>query len=534
MKILDNVRIFRPFDSEDTNEIYHIKIDNEKIHSIHKGRTDDQGSHVIDGNRNVVTTAFNDSHMHLLRYGLMRSELDLREVTSFKKMKELVHDRFIEERMEENDWVVGRGLVDSQLEDIDNPLTAKDLDELEFDKPAFFLHDDGHECVVNTKALKIIKEEPELIEGHEEFIEKDEEGNWTGRFKDTAVHFIKFNFRQKSEEEIYEAVKTAVPYLLQNGITSAHTDDLNFVGDYGTLWQTYLDLEKDGLLNIDVRLHHYIFNINDIQNFLDKDNKRTGDGTNRVKVGAFKIFLDGTQRLHTSALRQPYHDKPETKGALVYSQEELNNMVKLAHNNGMQVAMHAIGDRAVEQALTALEQVDCSELRHRIIHAQVLAPDLLERLKKVKPHLETQPGFIIDEHDQTVNWVGEEQEKYCNPWNTVDDLSIPFTASSDAPIGPLSPLTGIFAAVNRTDLDGNPDGGWIPGEKLSIDRSFEAYSLSAAKMEFREHEKGKLDEGYQADLVMLSDHPKDVAPDKLNDIKVIETWSRGERVYQQH
>lgn len=534
MKILNNVRLYRPFEKESSEDIFHIELDGEKIQGIHKGLSPETGTHVVDCDRRVVSAGFNDSHMHLLRYGLMKMELDFREVTSFEEIKSLISNRYTEEKMEEHDWIVGRGLIDSQLTDIDHPLTADDLKDIEFDKPAFFLHEDGHECVLNHQALKIVKEEPALLKNHETFIEMDDNGNWTGRFKDTAVHFIKFNFRQKNEDEIYEAVRDAVPHLLETGITSVHTDDLNFVGNYERLWKTYLDLEKDGHLKIDVHLHHYIFDIGDLKNFLRKDDKRTGDGSERVRVGSIKIFLDGTQRLHTSALRQAYHDKPDTAGNLVYTQDELNAIVQTAHENGMQVAMHAIGDRTVEQALNALEKVDTGKLRHRIIHAQVLAPDLLERLQEIKPYVETQPGFIMNEYAQTVEWVGKDQEKYCNAWNSLDKMEIPYTLSSDTPIGPLSPITGIFAAVNRTDLEGNPEGGWIPEEKLSIDSSFQGYSQSSAELEFREHEKGRLEAGQQADIIMLSEHPKEIEPSELNTIEVVETWSRGERVFQRN
>lgn len=531
LKILNNVRLYRPFENESSDDIFHIVMDGEKIHSINKGLTEKSGSHVVDCNQRVVATGFNDSHMHLLRYGLMKKELDFREVTSYQDMKTLISNRYNEEKMKEHDWIVGRGLIDSQLTDIARPLNADDLEELEYDKPAFFLHEDGHECVVNHEAVKILKQEPALLRNHESFIEKDSDGNWTGRFMDTAVHFIKFNFRQKNEDEIYEAVLNAVPHLHGKGITSVHTDDLNFVGNYDRLWKTYLDLEKDEHLKIDVHLHHYIFNIDDMRYFLRTTDKRTGDGSKRVRVGAIKIFLDGTQRLHTSALRQAYHDKPSTSGNLIYTQDELDEMVITAHENGMQVAMHAIGDRSVEQALHALGKVDTTKLRHRIIHAQVLAPDLFEKLQEVKPYIETQPGFIMNEYDKTVSWVGKDQERFCNPWNTVDKMDIPFTLSSDTPIGPLAPITGIFVGVNRTDTDGNPNGGWIPKEKLSVDSCFQGYSQSGAELEFREHEKGRIEAGQQADLVLLSEHPREVEPSELNNIEVVETWSRGERVF---
>ncbi len=531
MTIIDNVYLYRPGVKED-KQIHHIEIEKGKIKAISKGRADQSAGTIINGNGSTVTASFNDTHMHLLRYGLMKKELDLRKVTSWSEMKDIVHNKYNEELMEEHDWVIGRGVIDDQFEDLDHPLTAKELEELEYEKPMFFLHDDGHECIVNEEALKILRKEPELEKNHDRFIEKDKDGKWNGRFKDTAVHFIKYHFRNKTEAETYEAIKAAIPHLLEYGITSVQTDDVNFAGSFDQVWRTYTDLEKDGELPIKAQLHHYIYHVEDLKNFIKNDDKRTGDGTDRVTVGAFKIFLDGTQRLHTAALREPYHDQPEADGELIYTQEELNEMVKTADENNMQVAMHAIGDRAVEQALNAIEQVGAEKMRHRIIHAQVLAPDLLERLQEIKPYLEIQPGFMMDEYDQTGDWVGRERERYCNPWYTVDEMEIPYTGSSDSPIGDLSPLVNIFAGVNRTDKEGNPEGGWIPYEKLPLDKMYKSYTETGAYLDFQEDKKGKLEEGYAADLVLLSDHLEEIDPHQINDIKVLETWIDGERVYK--
>jgi predicted amidohydrolase YtcJ len=287
-----------------------------------------------------------------------------------------------------------------------------------------------------------------------------------------------------------------------------------------------------GKLPIRVHLHHYIYHFEDLENFLENDHKRTGDGTEKVRVGAIKIFLDGTQRLHTAAMRQPYQDKPETNGELIYTQEQLNEIVQVADDQNMQVTMHAIGDRTMEQAITALERVGVKKMRHRIIHAQVLGPDLLERLAKLKPYLEIQPSFIMEEHEQTANWVGIELEKYCNAWNTVDRLGIPYTSSSDSPIGYLSPLLGIYAAVNRTDLLGDPEGGWIPDEKLTVQQIASAYTETPAYLEFQENFRGKIEKGYAADFILLSENPHEVKDEDIKHIEVMETWLDGEQVYR--
>ncbi|MBM7587066.1 putative amidohydrolase YtcJ [Bacillus pakistanensis] len=532
MKIIDNVYLFRPDKVENMKDIYHLVIDNGIIQGIHKGCSHKSGDEVIDGQQRTLMPSFTDSHIHLLRYGLMKKELDLRKVTTWDEVKMIVHDEYLEKEMEEHEWVVGRGIIDSQLKDIDHLLTAKDLKELKLDKPMFFLHDDGHECIVNDVALRIIKKDKDIAKYHDRFIEKDEMGNWTGRFKDTAVHFIKFHFREKSEEEIYQAVLAGLPHLLEYGITSVHTDDLNYAGSYDKVWKTYTDLEKQGKLPIRVYLHHYIYHLEDLENFLENDPKRTGDGTEKVRVGAIKIFLDGTQRLHTAAMRKPYQDKPETNGELIYTQHQLNEIVQLADDQNMQVTMHAIGDRTIEQAITALEKVGTAKMRHRIIHAQVLGHDLLERLAKLKPYIEIQPSFIMEEHDRTANWVGNDLEKYCNAWNSVDHLGIPYTSSSDSPIGYLSPMLGIHAAVNRTDLLGQPEGGWIPDEKLTVRQIASAYTETPAYLEFQENFRGKIEIGYAADFILLSENPIEVGSQDIKHIEVMESWVGGERVYK--
>lgn len=529
MKIIDNVYLYRP-GIDEKKKIIHLKINDGKIEQIKDGRFTDTGENVYDGNERTLTASFTDSHLHLLRYGLMKKELDLRKLKSWKSFKEGVLNHYKE--MEEYDWVVGNGMVDNEFSDLDHLLTAKDLEEIELDEPMCFIHEDSHQCVVNYKALDILKDEEPLWENHGQFIEKDENGEWTGRFKDTAVHYIKFHFRQRSMEEAREAVRDAIPHLIRHGITSIHTDDLNFTGKYERVWRAYRSLEKEGELPIRAFLHHYVYNKQSMKQFLNTTDMRTGDGSERVKVGAFKIFLDGTQRLHTAAMRSPYHDRPDTKGALVYSQEELNEMVRFADENDMQVTMHAIGDAAVEEALNALEGTRVEQLRHRIIHVQTLAPDLIERMKKIKPYAEIQPAFLMGEYDQKAKWSGEEQAKYCDPWGTVYREGIPFTGSSDSPISPLNPFIGIFAAVNRTDEDGNPKGGWMPNEKLPLDVIYRAYTETPAYLEFQEASKGKIEEGYDAEFILISDYPNEVKEDQLKDIQVLETWLDGEKVFE--
>lgn len=529
--IINNVRLYQPSQPFQNNGLQAVQCKDGKITQIFdEPYAGDEET--VDGQGKVLAPAFNDSHMHLLRFGLLKKELDLTEVTSWKEMKELVESHYDE--IQEYDWIFGKGFNDANFTDIDRLLTAKDLSEIKVNAYMYFMHQDGHECVISEKSMELLKKEKDFEKEPEEFKEKDENGNWTGRFKDTAVHYIKHHFWGRSVEDAKEAIQCAVPYLSEVGITSVHTDDINFIGSYDKLWKAYTELEQEGNLPIDVQLHHYIFNIHDIHKYLKTSTKRTGDGTPQVRVGAFKIFLDGTQRLHTAAMRNPYPDTPDTHGTLIYEQQQLNEMVKVASENGMQVAMHAIGDRAVEQAITALEQPEArtSQLRHRVIHAQTLAPDLIERLRKIKPYIETQPSFLLSEWSEKDKWTPKALLPYCDAYESIRSEHIPLTLSSDLPIGSLNPLESIYSAVTRMDFEGNPEGGWMPQERLSVDHSFKSLTTIPAEIEYRESEKGRLKAGYQADLVLMDKHPLEVEQENFYSIQVLKTWHRGNQVYK--
>lgn len=532
MKIFDNVHLYNPAQGFHRDKIHHCVIKDGVFQAIETGRYGGTETDVINGNGNVLCPSFIDSHLHLLRYGLMKNGLDLRKATSWDEVKQLISDKQTKKELQESQWIVARGLTDNMYDDLQGLVTAMHLDEIEDRRPMFILHKDGHECVVNTPALTKIKKDQNLQTAHAAFIETDADGNLTGRFKDTAVHYIKFNFRSKTPDEIAEALETAFPFLSRNGITSVHTDDLNYAGTYQKVWDGYRALEEKHALPLRAFLHHYVFDIEDMKRFLNNNSKRTGDGTDKVRVGAFKIFVDGTHRLHTAALRKPYHDEPGEQGTLIYEQDDLDAMLSLAEENNMQVAMHCIGDRAVEGALHAIKKAG-NTMRHRIIHAQTLGADLLGHIEERKPCIETQPGFLLDEWNQYAGWVGEKRGPYCGMGQSLIDTGAPFTLSSDAPIGPINPFKHIFAAVNRTSIGGHPAGGWIPNEKMTLSAAFKRYTSTPAYLEFMEETKGVIKPGAKADFMVLADFPDAYPATDLHNIDVHQTWVAGEKVYDQ-
>ncbi len=532
--LITNVQLFRPYHPS-SNKLFQVRLANGRIVAIEENGYKTGQHATFDAKGRVLSASFKDSHIHLLRYSLMQKERDLRRVHTWKHLQESLQDENNRRVMENNEWLVGRGLVDNHFKDRETLLTARDLDSLNIDHPIFLLHQDGHECVLNSRALEIVQKGKGLEKSHAAYIEKDNEGNWTGRFKDTAVHFIKMNFRAKEVSEAKVALKEVCRHLGENGITHIDSDDLNYMGTYDKVWKAYTELDQEEGLPFSAYLHHYVYSIKNMRDYLENSERRSGEGEGNVRVGAFKIFVDGTYRLHTAAMNLPFEDVP-TCGTLVYEQEALNEMVKLADENHMQVAMHCIGDRAVETAAKAIMFANPhrNPMRHRIIHMQNTRWDLLRLLRRNRIPVETQPGFLMEEYANYVQWVGEDREKLTQVGKSLVENEVVFTSSSDAPIGPLNPQEHIFAAVNRTNGIGEPEGGWQPQEKLSIDEAYESYCTTPAFVNHSDKVTGRLLPGYQADLMLLDQHPVEVGAKFINQIKVDALWFRGKMVFNRY
>ena len=533
--IITNCQLFRPFHPSN-NKLFQIRIKGDRIVAVEENGYRLGKSKVFNAKGRTVAASFKDSHIHLLRYSLMKRERDLRRIHSWEHLKEQLTDDHERQVLDHNDWLVGRGLADDSFKDRDTLLMAKDLDMLDIDNPIFLLHQDGHECVLNSKALDMIKKDQMLKKIDKRFIEIDEDGNWLGRFKDTAVHFIKMHFRNKTTAQAKKALRESFPHLAEYGITHVDSDDLNYVGDYAKVWKAYTELDQEVGLPFGAYLHHYVYDIDDMKYYLKHFNRRTGDGEGNVRVGAFKIFVDGTYRLHTAALNFPYADE-NSFGTLIYEQPILNEMLKLAEENNMQVAMHCIGDRAVETAANAImnaNQHERNPLRHRIIHMQNTRSDLLRYLGHYRIPVETQPGFVQKEWPEYEKWLGKNRTNLVQVGQSLVDNNIKFTGSSDAPIGSLNPAEHVYAAVNRMDNNGNPVGGWHPEQRISIDEAYNSYCATPAYLNHSDDTTGRLLPGFHADLMLLEEHPHEADPTALNKIRVDALWYRGQMVFDRY
>ena len=251
----------------------------------------------------------------------------------------------------------------------------------------------------------------------------------------------------------------------------------------------------------------------------------TGFGDNMVKIGCIKILADGSLGARTAALNQPYSDQTQTKGMLLYTSEELNRLVITAHKADFQLAIHAIGDHAVEIVVNALEEalskVPRKNHRHRIEHASVLNEKTIRQMRKLDLTASVQPHFVVSDFWVSER-VGKERARWVYPFKTLMKEGVVVAGGSDCPVEPINPLLGIQAAVARRVF---------PEERISVDEALRVYTINAAYASFEDDVKGSIEAGKLADLVVLPENPLTVKPDKIRDIEVKMTVVGGKIVY---
>jgi len=243
-----------------------------------------------------------------------------------------------------------------------------------------------------------------------------------------------------------------------------------------------------------------------------------------VKIGGLKILLDGSLGAQTAALYEPYDDAPETSGMLTYGQEDFEMLVFNAHKAGLQLVVHAIGDKAMDIALKAfekaLEKIPNADHRHRIEHASVLNKELIRRMKSLGVIASVQPHFIFSDF-----WVedrlGKKRARWVYPFKSLMKARVVVCGGSDCPVEPISPLLGIWAAVVK-----QPNSE----ERLTVEEAIRLYTVNAAYASFKENLKGTIEEGKLADMIVVSDDPFKIRPEKIRDITVLMTIVGGARV----
>ena len=478
------------------------------------------GGVVRDLEGRVVTPGFIDVHMHADGLGLALRSLDLRGVRSIAELRERLR-KYYEEHGEAS-WIIGRGW-DQELFAEKRWPTRWDLDDIVPDKPVLLVRVCGHAAVANTKAL----EAAGLLENppRDSVFKRDEGGRLTGLVVEHGVGYLRSKV-EFTDEEIEEMLEEAMMHAASLGVTT-----LGFVSCsprmLGLLEKIRLRLGR-----LPVRIRVYLSK--DAVEPLLKLGLGRGLGGPYLKIMGVKLFTDGSLGARTALLSEPYEDDPATSGVAAVGEEELESLVERISRAGLQLAVHAIGDKAVDMVLKAYSKLGegaVRKMRHRVEHASILRPEQVKFMAELGAAAAVQPRFAVSDW-WAVQRLGERRAAWIYPFKTMLKAGIPLGFSTDAPVEPLNPWETIYAAITRGEAEGVELASLTPREKLEADEALDAYTRGSAYLLHEEDMVGELRPGMYADLVVLDKDPFEADVKELRRIKVLETVVGGETVYR--
>ncbi|MEC1777128.1 amidohydrolase [Bacillus mojavensis] len=479
----------------------------------------------ISLNGAVMFPGFVDSHLHLIGHGEKQLQLDLSSYTSKEAVLQAAKAR--EESLSKDDWLIGEGWNENRFE---KPayLTKHDLDPLFPDRPVLLKRVCRHAIAVNSAALQaagISKATPDPDGG---VIERDADGEPTGLLFDKAQDLILQAVPPVSQHYVDQALTAAIQDCWTKGLTGGHSEDLSYYGDVSVPMKAYETAAASGKYPFRCHLlvHHEA---------VDRWEQMKKPSGPYVEFGAMKIFSDGALGGRTALLKDPYHDDPSTNGVQVHDDESLSGLVQKAREKGMEVAVHAIGDLAFEKVLQAVEQHPPKRGRHdRLIHAQVLNDELIEKAARMPIALDLQPHFVASDFPWVIDRLGEARMKTAFAWKTLISKGILCAGGSDAPIEPVEPLLGIQSAVLRTSSREQNGPTYNESECLTVYEAIRLYTAGSAEIIYKEQTRGKIAEGYDADFTILSEDPFTTDPKQLHLLKIEKTVINGQIVYENH
>jgi predicted amidohydrolase YtcJ len=259
----------------------------------------------------------------------------------------------------------------------------------------------------------------------------------------------------------------------------------------------------------------------------------TGLGDDRLRLGAFKVITDGSSSGPTAATRGPYHSNSDDFGILYWSQDDLDDLIGRAHRQGFQCTVHAVGDRAIEQTLNAMararEEFPRQNLRHRIEHCGICPPDLRRRVQEQGIVPAMQPAFFWEFGDGYIANYGRERADTMFPVRSLTEMGVIIAGSSDAPVTHYAPLFGIQQALTRATMDGDVCG---PDERVDLTTAIRLHTINGAYASFDEQEKGSIEPGKLADLVLLAEDLSRVPAERIRETGVAMTVVGGRVVHE--
>lgn len=477
---------------------------------------------VLKGNGRLVVPGFSDSHIHFITGGFRLSSVQLRDCKSKEEFAS--HIQAFAATVPKGTWITGG---DWDHTNWGGMMPAKQwIDAVTPDHPVLVNRLDGHSALANSKALSLAKVNKDTKEVSGGTIDRDSKGEPTGLLRDNAMSLVRAVIPAPSPELYDRALDAAMKYVAARGVTSVH-----HMGGWEDL-AAFERARKAGRLT--TRIYAAV-PLAAWERLRDKVG-REGRGDEWLRWGMLKGFVDGSLGSHTAAFLAPFSDAPKDSGLFVNPPEKLYEWTAGAAKAGLQVAVHAIGDRAIRTQLDVFERVNreasLKDARFRIEHAQHIAPEDIARFGKLGVIASMQPYHAIDDGRWAEKVIGKERAKGTYAFRSLIDTGATLAFGSDWFVAPPTPLEGLYAAVTRQTLDDKNPGGWVPEQKITIFEALKAYTAGNAYAAFEEKIKGTLEPGKLADFVMLEQDITKIPGWQIRNAKIAATVVGGNIVYR--
>ncbi|KUO55158.1 MAG: metal-dependent hydrolase [Sphingomonadales bacterium BRH_c3] len=478
----------------------------------------------VDGEGRVMLPGMIDAHLHVMGVGFGELTLDLSQTASLEEALQEIAE--FARANPSRPWILGRGWNQEKW-GLGRFPTAADLDAVVPDRPVWLSRVDGHASWANSIAMEkaaVTAASKDPSGGR--IIRKPGSREPAGVFVDAAEALVNAVVPAPRPSDRDIALRKAQDLLIASGITA--------VADMGTTledWQTYRRAGDNGALKL--RIMAYAGSVQAME-LIGGPGPTPWLYQDRLRMGGLKLYLDGALGSRGAALKQPYHDEPSHRGLPRLTSAQLRNLMSRAAMDGFQLAVHAIGDAANSDVLSAIEELSSSysgDRRWRIEHAQIVDPAEIALFGKHSIIASMQPLHQTSDRLMAEARLGPDRLGGAYAWRSIAAAGAPLAFGSDAPVEPADSFAGMAAAISRTDAKGEPFGGWLPQESVSREAALAAFTSGAAYAGFADGRFGRLVPGERADFILVDRDPFLSSPQDIRGTRVLETWINGERLF---
>ena len=492
---------------------------------------------VIDAGQRLLLPGFTDCHIHFMDGSLGLTRVDLNDVTTVTEIQKRVKAYADAHPARPNDpWIQGMGWTYPTFGPSALP-NKKILDDVVPDRPVYLVAFDGHSSWANSKALAMAGIDRNTPDPPNGTIVRDENGDATGALKEAAGDLVGSKTPVPSRAERLEALRKGIHEANRVGLSRVHSAGQDF---------EFLDLYDELRNRGELTLRFYVTYFLDPPGLtpqstalIENAGRKYSSSDDWIAGGAVKTMLDGVVEAHTAAMLAPYTDDPTQSGKLFWDPEKYKATVADLDARGLQIFTHAIGDKAVRLALDAYQ--NASEVNHtkdarpRIEHIETISAADVDRFGKLGVVASMQPLHSYPDDDTLNIWarnIGPERASRAWVWRSIQQKGGALAFGSDWPVVTLNPWRGVQTALTRQTKEGNPPGGFVPQQRLSLEDTIRGYTLGAAFAGRREKTEGSLEAGKLADFILLDRDLFKIEPSEIGETEVLLTVVGGKIVYQ--